>query len=32
MSMATAIIVSIAIVCVTVFITAITLKGMSMGE
>jgi hypothetical protein len=32
MSIATAIVVSISIVCVTAFITAVTLKGMSMGE
>jgi len=32
MSIATAIVVSTAIVCVTGFITAVTLKGMSMGD
>ncbi len=32
MSIATAIVISTAIVCVTGFITAVTLKGMSMGD
>lgn len=32
MSIATAIVVFTAIICVTVFLTAVTLKGMSMGD
>ncbi|MET3319488.1 UNVERIFIED_ORG: hypothetical protein ABIC97_002584 [Peribacillus simplex] len=32
MSLPIAIVVSTSIICVTVFITAVTLKGMSMGD
>lgn len=32
MTLPIAIVVSTAIICVTVFLTAVTLKGMSMGE